>query len=125
MRQDGADQISAEHSEAAGDTAAFALPPRKLLPIVKLIARCVSRRHVPPLQAPAVARKSPRQACARARMVCNADPHGPGEARHSLVPVVRVTGVLPQVRCLKLLGALMSYHSFFVKGSMLRKGAGS
>ena len=36
-----------------------------------------------------------------------------------LVPVVRVTGVLPQLRTLKLEGALMSYHSFFRKGSSL------
>ena len=36
-----------------------------------------------------------------------------------LVPVVRVTGVLPQARTVKLDGALMSYHSFFVKGSTL------
>jgi hypothetical protein len=40
-----------------------------------------------------------------------------------LVPVVRVTGVLPQLRTLKLEGALMSYHSFFRKGSNLcRRG---
>ena len=36
-----------------------------------------------------------------------------------LVPVVRVTGVFPQLRTLKLEGALMSYHSFFRKGSSL------
>ena len=37
----------------------------------------------------------------------------------ALVPVVRVTGVLPQLRTLKFDGALMSYHSFLVKGSTL------
>lgn len=37
-----------------------------------------------------------------------------------LVPVVRVTGVLPQLRTTKLEGALMSYHSFLVNGSTLR-----
>ena len=42
------------------------------------------------------------------------------------MPVVRVTGVLPQLRTLKLEGALMSYHSFFRKGSNLcREGKGS
>jgi len=41
------------------------------------------------------------------------------------VPVVRVTGVLPQLRTEKLEGALMSYHSFLVKGSTLpREDAG-
>merc|ERR1719424_1310896 len=35
------------------------------------------------------------------------------------VPVVRVTGVLPQLRTVKLDGALMSYHSFLVKGSTI------
>ena len=45
-----------------------------------------------------------------------------GQLRGSgvLVPVVRVTGVLPQARTVKLDGALMSYHSFFRKGSSLR-----
>ena len=45
-----------------------------------------------------------------------------GQRRGSgaLVPVVRVTGVLPQARTVKLDGALMSYHSFFRKGSSLR-----
>lgn len=45
-----------------------------------------------------------------------------GQQRGSgvLVPVVRVTGVLPQARTVKLDGALMSYHSFFRKGSSLR-----
>ena len=42
------------------------------------------------------------------------------------MPVVRVTGVLPQLRTLKLAGALMSYHSFFRKGSILwEEGRGS
>lgn len=41
------------------------------------------------------------------------------------MPVVRVTGVLPQLRTEKLEGALMSYHSFLVKGSTLpREDAG-
>merc|ERR1719401_1156224 len=34
-----------------------------------------------------------------------------------LVPCVRETSVLPQLRWLKTLGALRSYHSFFRKGS--------
>ena len=34
------------------------------------------------------------------------------------VPVVRVTGVLPHARTEKFDGALMSYHSFLVKGSI-------
>merc|ERR1719355_372553 len=33
------------------------------------------------------------------------------------VPCVRLTRVLPQLRTLKTLGALTSYHSFFRKGS--------
>ena len=41
-----------------------------------------------------------------------------------LVPVVRVTGVLPQARTWKLDGALMSYHSFLVKGSTLQEAKG-
>ena len=45
---------------------------------------------------------------------------GMGRGEHALVPVVRVTGVLPQLRTVKLLGALMSYHSFLVKGSTPR-----
>ena len=50
--------------------------------------------------------------------------HGLGSG--VLVPVVRVTGVLPQLRTLKLAGALMSYHSFFRKGSILwEEGRGS
>ena len=35
------------------------------------------------------------------------------------MPVVRVTGVLPHRRCVNWEGALMSYHSFLVKGSTL------
>ncbi len=35
------------------------------------------------------------------------------------MPVVRVTGVLPHRRCVNWDGALMSYHSFLVKGSTL------
>lgn len=38
---------------------------------------------------------------------------------YSLVPVVRVMSVLPTLRVLKYPGALMSYHSFFRKGSVL------
>lgn len=38
---------------------------------------------------------------------------------HSLVPLVRVTRVLPGLRTLNTDGALMSYHSLRVKGSTL------
>ena len=38
---------------------------------------------------------------------------------HSLVPFVRVMRVLPQLRLRNMLGALISYHSLRVKGSMI------
>lgn len=42
-------------------------------------------------------------------------------AVHTLVPAVRVTKVLPTLRTVNAPGALMSYQSFLVKGSTLRK----
>jgi hypothetical protein len=44
------------------------------------------------------------------------------DARALLVPVVRVTRVRPILVDLKMEGALTSYHSFLVKGSMLEAG---
>ena len=37
-----------------------------------------------------------------------------------MVPCVRLTSVLPMLRTENMLGALMSYQSFFVNGSTLR-----
>lgn len=43
--------------------------------------------------------------------------------QHLLVPLVRVTRVLPGLRTWKMEGALMSYHSLRVMGSTLQWGA--
>lgn len=49
---------------------------------------------------------------------------GPGACYHTLVPCVLVTRVLPQLRTLNIVGALMSYQSFLAKGSVLLQEEG-
>jgi hypothetical protein len=48
---------------------------------------------------------------------------GRAAAHLTLVPCVRVTSVLPALRTVNMVGALMSYQSFLAKGSELRCGA--
>jgi hypothetical protein len=43
-----------------------------------------------------------------------------GRGEHTLVPCVLDTRVFPMLRVLKISGALMSYHCFFVNGSTLQ-----